>query len=152
MFERMQLEPSLNEINNSTPVVPTEKTPTVKTHWKFHKKSPTLDMQLCPLNDTDRACDLYESCMGNFSSYVRTVELKKSHKSLHYDDIPLHSYPNVQQVFGIGLAVGLLFGSTLMFVISSLIEMCSKKQSSRLRRRNAMRDKNRGRGSRGRKN
>ncbi|KAG4071977.1 hypothetical protein HA402_007956 [Bradysia odoriphaga] len=149
MFERMQLDPSANSVNDSTSFHSAEKVSTVKTHWKFHKKLPALDMQLCPLNDTDKACDLYESCMGNFSSFVRSAALKKTTTSLHDDDGSPNSYNNLQLVFGIGLGVGLLFGSTLMFVFTSLIQMCSRKQSNRLHRRNAIRDKNRGRGSRG---
>lgn len=149
MFERMQLDPSIKVINDSssTPPQPTHNNSFVKTHWKFHRKSPVLDMQLCPLNDTERACDLYESCMGNFSSFVKAVSLKKSFASLHnVDDAYPDSYRKLQFVFGIGLGVGLLFGSSLMFVITTLIQMCSKKQSNRLRRRNAVRDKSRGRG------
>lgn len=151
MFERMQVDPSLNKVNDSKSVKSTEKHATVKSHWKFHKKSPTLDMQLCPLNDTDKACDLYESCMTNFSSFMRSA-LKKTHTSLHHDDdASPNSYHNLQLVFGVGLGVGLLFGSSLMFVITSLIQMCSRNHSNRLHRRNAMRDKSRGRMSRGKR-
>lgn len=149
MFERMQLDPSTKLINDSlTPSSTPTPSSSVTTHWKFHKKSPALDMQSCPLNDTERACDLYESCMGNFSSFIKGVSLKKSATSLHHDDDTYpNSYRKLQIVFGIGLGVGLLFGSSLMFVITTLIQMCSRKQSHRLRRRNAVRDKGRGRGN-----
>lgn len=147
MFERMQIDPSTTLNNDSTTSQSIEQKSTVKTHWKFHKKSPIADMQLCPLNDTERACDLYESCMGNFSSFMKAVSLKKSLTPLHNDDTSPISYQNLQISFGIGLGVGLLFGASFMFILTSLIQMCSWKKSTRLHRRNAMRDKSRGRGN-----
>lgn len=145
MFERMQLDPSLNPANDSTqPILTTQNA--IRSQWKFHKKSPVLDMQSCPLNDTDRACDLYESCMGNFSSFIKTASQKKSITSLHDDEISPFSLRKLPIAFGLGLGIGLLFGATFMFVITSIIQMCSRNQSHRLRRRNAMRDKSRGRG------
>lgn len=146
MFERMQLDPSLERLNNSTPPLLNTQNSTIKAKWKLHKKASILDMQFCPLNDTDRACDLYESCMGNFSSFIKAVALKKSVTSLDDDETSPYSFRKLPIVFGIGLGVGLLFGASFMFVITTMIEMCSKKKSSRLRRRNAMRNKNRGRG------
>lgn len=146
MFERMQIDPSATLINDSTPSPPTQRNSSVKIQWKFHKKTPDLEMQLCPLNDAERACDLYESCMGNFTSFIKAASLKKPVALLHDDDTLPNSYRNLQTAFGIGLGVGLLFGASFMFVITSLIQMCSRKQSNRLRRRNAMRDKSRGRG------
>lgn len=147
MFERMQIDPSVTLINDSTPPSKSiEQNSSVKTHWKFHKKPQVLDMQLCPLNDTERACDLYESCMGNFSSFIKQVSLKKSITSLHVDDTYPVAYSKLRIIFVVGLGVGLLFGASVMFVITSLIQMCSRKQSNRLRRRNAVRDKSRGRG------
>ncbi len=149
MFERIQLAPSMTLDNDSTPTPATNKNSSMKTHWKFHKKTPALDMQLCPLNDTDRACDLYESCMANLTSFVKAVSLKKTVNLLHNDDTSPNSYSKLQIAFGIGLGVGVLFGTSFMFVILTLMQMCSTKRSSRLRRRNAIRDKSRGRGSRG---
>lgn len=144
MFERMQIDPSSKLNNDSTPSPSIQRNSSVKSQWKFHKKTPDLEMQLCPLNDTERACDLYESCMGNFSSFIKAVSLKKSVTSLHIDDASPNSYRNLQIAFVIGLGVGLLFGASFMFVITSLIQMCSGKQSNRLHRRNAMKDKSRG--------
>jgi len=142
MFERMQLDPSI-ELHNDT--TPQPKDTSTKSQWKFHKKSPSLDMQLCPLNDTERACDLYESCMANFSSYFKSMALKKSITSLHNDET--YSLQKLRLSFGIGLGVGLLFGASFMFVITTIIQLCSGSKAHRLRRRNAMRDKSRVRGS-----
>ncbi|KAJ6623910.1 Slit like 3 protein, partial [Pseudolycoriella hygida] len=146
MFERMRMEPALEAVNASTPSPVTTQKSSSKTHWKFHKKSPQLDMQLCPLNDTERACDLYESCMGNFSSFIKTSSLKKG--SVQADDA-MHqsSIQSTRVSFVVGLCIGLLFGASIMFVITSIAQMFTKKNSIRLRRRNAMRDKNRNRGS-----
>lgn len=146
MFERMQLDPSLKPVNDSSQPLLTPQNSSIKIQWKFHKKSPILDMQSCPLNDTERACDLYESCMGNFSSFIKTLSLKKSVTLLHEEDTSPFSFRKLPIAFGIGLGLGLLFGATFMFIVTSIFEMCSSKQSNRLRRRNAMRDKSRGRG------
>lgn len=147
MFERMQLDPSLTILNDSTPPTFNKQNASIKPQWKFHKKSPVLDMQICPLNDSERACDLYESCMANFSSFMKSAAVKKSVTLLHDDETSPFSFRKLPIAFGIGLGVGLLFGASFMFIITSLIQMCSSKQSNRLHRRNAVRDKNRGRGN-----
>lgn len=143
----MQLDPSLEHQNYSILLDLSTQNSTTKTQWKFHKKSPVLDMQLCPLNDTERACDLYESCMANFSSLYKSMTLKKSFTLLHDDHTPsLSSIRKLPIAFAIGLGVGLLFGASFMFVISTIIQLCSRRKSSRLRRRNAMKDRSRSRG------
>lgn len=124
MFERMQLDPALSA--STTTEEPS--TVNIDAVWRTNK-SVYIQPLLCPLNNADQACDLYEACILNFSIFAHQVE----HKFKRIETIPSKRPNRLRELeFVIGMFVGILLGATVMYVLSIVAKCC---QSSLKRRR-----------------
>lgn len=130
MFERMQMDPNLNV----TLTTPTPTTTTIKVDiesvWRTNKTIP--NQIVCPLNNSELACDLYEACMANYSSFFHELQHKHDHEAntnqsnnYYYGWRWRTSNNKLKDLeFVIGLFVGILLGATLMYVSAIVAKFC----------------------------
>lgn len=127
MFERMQMDPAHTQTSTTK-----KDNIDIEKVWKTNKdriKDNSKDM--CPLDDIEKACDMYESCMNNYSSFLKDVQYK-----LDYAKKLRKKY--LEQFLGTEFYVGLVCGSVLGGTIIYLCMLCcsGKGKSRRRDRRN----------------
>lgn len=121
MFERMQMLPALE---HQTVMGGQAKRQNVTTVWRNTNYSRPILNQACPLNDTEKACDLFETCALEFSMLLKETEERLAHKRpMNYDmestQYWLHSI-TVNIAFYGGLCVGSIFGGSCIFICSTI--------------------------------
>lgn len=150
MFERMQMDPNLNSTIKITATAPPSTTVDIETVWRTNKTISFITKQLiCPLNNSELACDLYEACLANFTSFYHELEHKYDHlnsknNQTNYKMLWHNSNRLKNLEFVIGLFVGILLGATVMYVSAIVAKCC---QTSIKRHRATRRHRTTGEGS-----
>lgn len=129
MFERMQMLPA----PGSADTTHSNQRQNVTAVWRNTNYSRPILNQVCPLNDTDKACDLFETCALEFSMLLKETEEKLSQKRpMRYDtennsQAWLHSI-TVNVAFYGGLCLGSIFGGSCIFICGSVCAKGCKSQ------------------------
>lgn len=143
MFERMQMLPSLDDSASAASNgrrIPS-KPRNVTSIWRNTNYSRPILNEICPLNDTDKACDLFETCSLEYSMLLKETEDKLSGKRpMHYDMESSQSFMHaitINIAFYAGLCLGSIFGGSCIFICSTLcVRGCtSRKDMEREHRR-----------------
>lgn len=132
MFERMQMLPSLEEHSATSASNSQARRLNVTTIWRNTNYSRPILNEICPLNDTDKACDLFETCALEYSMLLKESEEKLSHKrpinyEMEQNQNWLHSI-TINIAFYAGLCLGSIFGGSCIFICGTI---CSKGCKSR---------------------
>lgn len=150
MFERMEMMPTKPAIRNVT----------VKNHyateapvpkdlskiWKINENVKIVN-QICPLNETDRACDLFEACITNLTALMKEVATNFLQKKSEDYEISPHQnwlhFVTVNIAFYAGLILGIFFGGCFIYLITVIVSKCfkGKKISEEELRRAHMRNR-----------
>lgn len=123
MFERIQALPA--------------STTTKPIGQKISSKSNDLNLiwnivpminQICPVNNTNRACALLEMCTTNFTALFRDVEKKFAHKNEVNVEVSLHhtwmQFVTINIAFYAGLGIGTIFGGLIVYLIAIIVQKC----------------------------
>lgn len=144
MFERMQMDPNLNpsqSINQTSTTLLPATTVDIETVWHTNKTISLITEQLiCPLNNSELACDLYEACMANFSSFYHELQHKFEHDTSNISQSNNNNYGKHWRTsnklkeleFVIGLFFGIILGATVMYV-SAIVAKCCQTSVKRHR-------------------
>lgn len=133
MFERMQMLPSLDGHSSAaSPSNSQARQLKLTTVWRNTNYSRPILNEVCPLNDTDKACDLFETCALEYSMLLNESEEKLSHKrpinyEMEENQNWLHSI-TINIAFYAGLCLGTIFGGSCIFICGTV---CSKGCKSR---------------------
>lgn len=140
MFERMQMLPSLESESTALGGQETKRL-NLTTGWRTINYSVPILNQVCPLNDTDKACDFFETCVLNFSMLLKEVEQKLLLKRpINYESERNRSWihtATVNGAFYAGILVGSVFGGSCIFLVGTICSkgFCSRKTADRESRR-----------------
>lgn len=117
--------------------------------WKMIPAQPWMEMS-CPLNDTDKACDMFESCISVLSNVYREVGLQNERREHEKNNKSVHrkymlSMTSIQAVLYAGLLSGAILGGTFVYLAMIICRRCQFKGNNdhpRLHRSNAIRRSN----------
>lgn len=114
--------------------------------WKMKKNVKILN-EICPLNDTDRACDLFEACVSNLTMILKEIEYKLLRKTHDEYEMTPHQtwmhFVTVNIAFYAGLLLGAFFGGCFVYLLIVIVTKCfvKKKISDEEVRRNQIRNR-----------
>lgn len=145
MFERMEMLPSL--FNDSDPETSVANNIKLDRVWKILQNHSQID-QICPLNNSDKACDLFETCVANLHNVYKQIEMEQrraNEKAARRKLGP--SMTSLQAALYVGLLFGSFLGGLIVYSLMVLYDRCRRKsnENPRLRRTNAIRERNRNR-------
>lgn len=116
--------------------------------WKIIPAQPWMEMS-CPLNDTDEACDMFESCISVLSNVYRAIDIQNKRREQEKNSKSLHrkymlSMKSIQAVLYAGLLSGAILGGTFVYLAMVICRRCNLKRNDhpRLHRSNAIRRSN----------
>lgn len=135
MFERMEMMPtSSSKPAKANQMLVTTEIPAINDLTKVWKMKHNVKIlnEICPLNDTDRACDLFEACVSNLTVILKEIEHKLLRpKHAEYEMTPHKAwmqFVTVNIAFYAGLILGAVFGGCFIYISNVIIARCFAKK------------------------
>lgn len=120
----------------TTPVPPSEAIQ-LENVWRSIKNETMLN-QMCPLNNSDAACDMYESCISRLTILYKEIDIITKSQKFHFKFGPTTETTlfSLNNALYMGLIMGAFVGGALVYVLTMIAERCKEKKNLQFSDRN----------------